>query len=529
MHAAIYARYSSDLQRDRSIEDQIAICDGYAAREGLTVVARYEDRALSGASLMGRDGIWQLMAAAQAGRFKIIIVEELDRLSRDMEDLAGLYKRLQFAGVEIRSVHSGTADAMQVGIRGLLGQLFLQDLKHKVRRGMAGVIRDGRYAGGRAYGYRPVPGQPGALAIHEQEAATVLRIFEAYAAGESPRAIAGALNADGVPAPRGDRWNASTINGGGDRHYGIIVNPVYAGRIVWNRTHFVKDPATGRRVSRLNPQAEWQEATAEHLRIIPAALHEVVQARKAANHREKGHDEHKHNRVLSGLMKCACCGGGLASTGRDKAGRPPRIACSTARESGACTERARVPLPAIEGAVLAGLKSALLNREAIALYIRTYNEERARLAADADGQRSALARRKAKAESELARARDLAVAGILTTAEAASQIAARRADLAQIDTVLASLAAPAMISINPKLVETYRAAIDSLGETLADATNREAMTKVRSMLRRVTVNLSSRSIEVEGCAPIFGGEPGSGGPITSSPPPCFQIRFACAA
>ena len=161
MQAAIYARYSSDLQRERSIEDQLALCSSFAAREGLSIIATFADRAQSGASAIGRDGLWQMMAAAQAGRFKVLIVEELDRLSRDMEDLAGLHKRLQFIGVEIRCVHSGTADTVQIGIRGLLGQLFLQDLRHKVRRGMAGVIRDGRYAGGRAYGYRPVPGRPG--------------------------------------------------------------------------------------------------------------------------------------------------------------------------------------------------------------------------------------------------------------------------------------------------------------------------------------------------------------------------------
>ena len=513
MRAAIYARYSSDLQRDRSIEDQAALCRGYAAREGLTVVATFEDRALSGASLMGRDGIWQMMAAAQSGQFKIVIVEELDRLSRDMEDLAGLFKRLQFAGVEIRSVHSGTADTVQIGIRGLLGQLFLQDLKHKVRRGMAGVVREGRYAGGRAYGYRPVPGQPGALAIDEAEAAVVRRIFASYAAGESPRTIAGALNAEGIPAPRGARWNASTINGGSGRHYGILINPVYGGRIVWNRTHFVKDPATGRRVPRLNAKEEWHETAAEHLRIIDPALHAAALARKTKNQSTPQAANHRHKRVLSGLMRCACCGGGIVSMGKDKPQQPTRIGCSTVKESGSCSARAKIPLPPVEHSVLTGLSEALLDRQAIALYVRTYNEERARLAADADGQRAALARRKAKAETELARARDLAVAGILTAQEAAAQIATRRADLEQIEHALASLASPVMISINPAIVDSYRSAIASLGDTLADVSNQEALATVRNMISRVTVDLETRTIEVEGAIPIFGGESGSGGGI----------------
>ncbi len=95
---------------------------------------------------------------------------------------------------------------------------------------MSGVVRDGRSAGGRAYGYRPSPGRPGVLEIVEDEAAVIRAIFSAYAAGEAPRAIAAGLNKRGVPPPRGTRWNASTINGNDKRGHGILRNPLYAGR-----------------------------------------------------------------------------------------------------------------------------------------------------------------------------------------------------------------------------------------------------------------------------------------------------------
>ena len=143
------------------------------------------------------------MRAAQDGKYSVLIVEALDRLSRDQEDLAHIWKRLSFLGIEIRAVHNGTADAIQIGIRGLLGNLFLTDLAHKVRRGMDGVVRDGRHAGGKAYGYAPVPGQPGELEIVSQEAETVRRILKEYAAGRTPREIAHDLNAEQVPPPRG--------------------------------------------------------------------------------------------------------------------------------------------------------------------------------------------------------------------------------------------------------------------------------------------------------------------------------------
>jgi hypothetical protein len=118
---------------------------------------------------------------------------------------------LRAFGIEIRAVHDGTADAIMVGIRGLIGQMQREDGAKKVRRGMAGVIRDGRHAGGRAYGYRPVPGRPGELEIVDGEAEVVRQIFAAYAGGRTPRAIAGDLNRQGCSATI---WMGSRIASG---------------------------------------------------------------------------------------------------------------------------------------------------------------------------------------------------------------------------------------------------------------------------------------------------------------------------
>jgi len=206
--------------------------------------APIEDRALSGASLHGRQGLAALMQDAANHRFDVVIVEELERLARDEEDLPAIYKRLTFHGVDIVTVHEGKADRLRVGIRAVIGAMYMNDLQHKVRRGMAGVVRSGRHAGGRAYGYRPVPGKPGELAILEPEAAVVRRIFSEYVAGRTPREIAAVLNRERVPPPRGTRWNASTINGNRSRGHGMLLNEIYAGRIVWNKVRMIKDPDT---------------------------------------------------------------------------------------------------------------------------------------------------------------------------------------------------------------------------------------------------------------------------------------------
>lgn len=132
--AVIYARFSTDLQNERSVEDQVALCRTYASRESFEVVGLYEDRARSGASILGRDGLLQLLEGARTRQFDVVIVEALDRLSRDMEDLAGIHKRLTFVGVEIRAVHEGVVNTVLVGLRGLVGQLYREDNAHKIRR-----------------------------------------------------------------------------------------------------------------------------------------------------------------------------------------------------------------------------------------------------------------------------------------------------------------------------------------------------------------------------------------------------------
>ncbi|PSL13475.1 recombinase family protein, partial [Shimia abyssi] len=66
----------------------------------------------------------------------------------------------------------------------------------------------------------------------------------------SPRAIAFGLNRDGIPGPRGKTWGASTLHGNVQRGTGILNNELYIGRLVWNRLRYIKDPDTGKRVSR---------------------------------------------------------------------------------------------------------------------------------------------------------------------------------------------------------------------------------------------------------------------------------------
>jgi site-specific DNA recombinase len=230
-------------------KNQITLCTGYAATLGLKVVGNEYDRARSGASTFGRPGLTPILEAAKSGAFEVLISEAPDRISRDMADLAGIRKALEFRGFEMNSVNGGRMDTIQIGMHGVVRKMQREEGARKVRRGMAGVVREGRSAGGRAYGYRSVFGKPGELEIVAKEADTIRRIFAVYAVGAGPRNIATTLNNEAIAPPRGTRWNASTINGSGKRGHGILRNPLYSGKQIWNRVRMLKDPSTGKRVS----------------------------------------------------------------------------------------------------------------------------------------------------------------------------------------------------------------------------------------------------------------------------------------
>ncbi len=487
--AALYARYSSDLQNDRSVDDQLASCRAHAEKLGASVVAEYYDRARSGASIVGRDGMLTLLDDSKAGRFDIVVVEALDRVSRDQEDLAAVFKRLTYAGIDIVAIHEGTADVIQIGIRGLVGQLFLQDLKHKTRRGLAGVVADGRHPGGRAYGYKTVPGEPGKLVINEDEAEVIRRIFDLYAKGTSSREIAYLLNDENVPAPRGVRWTASAINGNPARGYGILLNPIYIGEIVWNRVSMVRNPDTGKRVSRVNPESDWVRKEAPELQIVDRALYEAVNNRRVGNKRGAYTGRRpRRDYLLKGLMTCASCGGRMHLAGRKN--NHMMIECGRAKETGTCGSRRKIKLELVNEAVLKGIKENLDCPEAIAEYIRTYNEERQRLAQDSVRQRSELEKKLARETAATERLLDLYTDGDITKATYRERVARHREEINGLEARLAGLdEPPKVVTLHPAVIKHYRENLQKLSSGIAED---EVKQILRELIHEVKIDTTQK-------------------------------------
>jgi site-specific DNA recombinase len=396
---ALYARYSSDNQRDASIEDQLRQCREYAARQGWTIADSYSDRAISGASLL-RSGIQELLADLQTGRFGLVLSEALDRISRDQEDVAAVFKRLRFAGVSIVTLSEGEITELHVGLKGTMNALFLKDLAMKTHRGIRGRVEAGKIGGGNAYGYRAVKtldasGKPvrGEREIIEEQAEIVRRIFREYVAGKGPQKIAADLNREAIPSPTGKRWSDTTIRGNRAIGSGILNCELYIGVIRWNRQRQMKNPDTGRRVLRLNPETEWIRTDVPALRIVPQELWDAAKVRqdeltglytKQIESAREGirrsaaangglNATHRPRTLLSGLLFCGCCNGSYERRGQD------RYACTNHVLSNGCDNVRTIHRKALEARVLAGLRGRLMAPEAAAEAMRAYAQETNRL------------------------------------------------------------------------------------------------------------------------------------------------------
>lgn len=125
---------------------------------------------------------------------------------------------------------------LETGLRGLMSEFYLDDLAKKTHRGLMGQALDGYSAGGLPYGYSSsFDGQGHRRKINEDEARWVRYIFERYVSGVSSRQIADELNSQKVSSPRGGTWAHSALYPDA-KGVGMLGNPIYNGRQIWNRT-----------------------------------------------------------------------------------------------------------------------------------------------------------------------------------------------------------------------------------------------------------------------------------------------------
>lgn len=514
MKAATYSRYSTKMQDESSIDRQQRVCAERAEREGWKIIAQYKDEAISGQK-DDRHSYLQMLADAKAKAFDVLLVEDLSRMTRN-DDTSRTIKRLKFWGVRVVGVSDGfdsdsKSHKIQAGFRGLQNEMYIDDLAEKTHNGQAENAHRGDPTGGKAYGYKTIytqgtdkkTGRPVLLPVkREQEseqAKWALQIFEWYAAGHSPRWIAGELNRQGVPSP-GSTWKRVTRRCSGwldSAVRGILQNPLYAGEVIWNRSDWEKDPDTGKKHRRERPEHEWIRREDKTLRIVSPELWARTQAR--LNERTAiGGNQHPDIRprqkfLFSGLLKCAQCGGNFVIADAY------RYACNTHVNGGEhlCANSLRVPRTLVEQKLLAGIKHDLFTTAELDLFKRRTT---ALLAAHRQAKRpDTEGTRRALAEAEKA------IGCIVEAIKAGAFSEQLKAELAKLEADRVRLTAALKVDTRqldkvaeflPRVVDRFRALTQGL-ETVAQRDVARARAQLRGLLGEIRLAPSESGVYLE--------------------------------
>jgi site-specific DNA recombinase len=447
LRCAAYARYSTDRQNPLSTEDQLAKCRQFAADRGWQFLEDFvfTDEEISGATL-DRPGLLLLLAAAESKPplFDGLLIEDASRLSRKQADVLNLCERLSFAGVKIFFISQGIDSGdetfqLLLLARGMIDQLFLADTAKRVRRGLEGLIRRGLHTGGRCFGYRSRKSADGVrLEIAPDQAATVRRIFESYAAGDSLKTIAKRLNAERVhsPAPyRGQvhpSWAPPAISV-------MLRNERYRGVVIWDRTRKLIDPKTGRRVQRLRPQSEWKISEAPHLQIVSDELWNEVQERRqsVAESFGVGHRmglcsrSYSAKYLFSGFLKCGLCGSNLTLISGRGQSDWGKYGCPLHHSRGVCRNTLLLRRVKLEREILTGLSREVLSEDVVSYTLQEFERQlRAKIRAAKDDA-GLLRQRREKLKREIGNLSE-AIAEVGHSAELLTKLAERERELAKI-------------------------------------------------------------------------------------------------
>lgn len=356
MKAVVYARYSTDRQSESSIADQLRVCRTHAAAQGWIVGAEHTDEGISGAALGNRPGVRAAVSALVRG--DVLLVTDLSRLSRS-QDLAPMVTRLRHRGIRVIGVQDGyDSDSrtarMQAGLSGIMSEEFRAMVADRTHSALELRARTGGDTGVRAYENQEI----------------VREVFGRYAAGDSLKAIVSELNRRGVPSP-GAHWKQRASPRGKwlvSSLYALLQNERYIGRLIWNRSKWVKDPDTGKRTRHERPESEWIVQSCE------AVIDPVTWSRVRARVTTRGGKGGTRRYLLSGLLECAQCGSKLIVMG----GSQHRYVCGAYHAGGvhACPNSTSFPRALAETEILAPLIEDMLSPEAISIGVRMMAEER---------------------------------------------------------------------------------------------------------------------------------------------------------
>lgn len=377
-NVAIYARYSTDQQRESSLADQITRCKQVAVRAGFVVNPElvFTDAALSGAAkhTEKREGYQALLKKMDAGQVDVLIVDEFSRVSRDAVDQAHFIRRLE-QNQRLRMLTADGMDTsiqnwqMSIGMVGLMSQQFLRDTTNRVKRGMLGQLERGYMIATPAFGYelkRELDAQGNRSGTHWQiapaDAKVVRQIFEQRGQGQSMHQIARALNDAGISTCRPGRkrmaefWRASRVKG-------ILRNPIYRGEF-----HYNGSTTYQARAKKMGVTVSIQRFARPQLRLVSDELwHRCNQ--NIISRSGYGGGEH----AFSGLIQCGHCAGTLVLTSSKHRSRAAYCATCTTSKAMKVDKDAQTSTISVEG--LKHLLTTALGEFVTPAFVKAFHDQ----------------------------------------------------------------------------------------------------------------------------------------------------------
>ena len=314
MTAVIYARYSSDNQREESIEGQIRECTAYAEKNGITVVKHYIDRAIS-AKTDNRPQFQQMIKDSERKLFDIVLVWKLDRFARNRYDSARYKTQLKKNGVKLVSateiISEGPEGIILESVLEGYAEYYSADLSEKVIRGMTENALKGKFTGGAIpFGYTINADRR--FEIDPLTAPFVAETFQRYNDGQTMREIRDWLNEKGIKNKRGGPMSFNTI-----QH--MLSNRRYIGELKY-RDILIPDA--------IPP-------------IVSVELFDDVQEKMLKNKKAPARRKAEDDYLLTTKLHCGYCGALMfGESGTSRTGEVHRYyKCATAKKHKGCKKK----------------------------------------------------------------------------------------------------------------------------------------------------------------------------------------------
>ncbi|WP_088186817.1 recombinase family protein [Desulfosporosinus sp. FKA] len=398
LKAAAYVRFSSDNQRDESIDAQIRAIKDYCKHNGYDVIKIYADRAKS-ATTDKRPQFQQMIQDSSLGVFDVVIVHKLDRFSRDKYDSTTYKRKLKKNGIRLVSVTENLDGSPEsVILESLLegmAEYYSKNLAREVMKGLKETAYQCKHTGGTpplGYDIDPTTKK---YVINEAEAKAVREIYSLYLNGYGYRRMITVLNEKGYKTKKGKPFGKNSI-------HELLRNEKYAGTYVFNRSAS-KDAFNNRN----NHQNKDNDSIIRIEGGVPAIISkedfQTVQTKMANNKKRPGFYRAKEIYLLSGLIFCGECGHAMQGNHRrESKTRPKYISyrCGNRDRTKQCDNK-EIRREYIEMYVLDQLEKRLFNEKAIPHLVQMLNDYQSKYSSKINKEASDMETRLAEVKKQI--------------------------------------------------------------------------------------------------------------------------------